>query len=129
MGYINDNLLPEENLLHEAKLHWIIFVMPAITSIILIGIPFLIKAVIDNMTSEFGVTDKRVMIKTGLISRNTTETMLHKVEAINVDQGIIGRILNYGTISIIGTGGTRNEFKRIHEPLLFRNKVQEQLTK
>ncbi len=127
MGYIENNLMSDEKLIHRTNLHWIIFVLPAICSFFILGIPWLIVAFINYKTSEFGVTDKRVMIKTGFISRNTNETMLKKVEALNVDQGIIGRMLNYGTISVMGTGGTNNIFKGIKAPLDFRRKVQEQL--
>ena len=75
-------------------------------------------------TSEFAVTDKRVVIKVGWIRRRTLETMLSKVEGIGVDQSLTGRALGYGTIEVTGTGGTREEFTRIADPLEFRRQVQ-----
>ena len=67
------------------------------------------------------------MIKTGFIRRNSLETLLTKVEGIQVNQGMLGRILNYGTIIVKGTGGTSNPFHKIDAPLEFRKKVQEQI--
>ena len=80
---------------------------------------------LDRYADEFAVTNKRVIVKTGLISRRTLEMNLSKIESVNVDQSIMGRILGYGTITIIGTGGTRESFPKIAEPLLFRKKFQE----
>ena len=74
--------------------------------------------------SEFAVTDKRVIIKTGLFNRRTMETLLNKVENISVDQGMMGRVLNFGTIRVTGTGGTTEPFADISHPLEFRKQVQ-----
>ncbi len=74
-------------------------------------------------TSEFAVTNQRVMIKVGWIRRNTLELLLKKVETVSVDQGIFGRMLGFGNITVSGTGGARNPFKYIQDPLAFRTKV------
>ena len=86
-----------------------------------------IPAWIDRATSEFAVTNKRVIIKVGWIRRRSLETLLTKVEGIEVNQGIWGRVFDYGTIVITGTGGSKETFARIGAPLLFRRKVQEQI--
>jgi uncharacterized membrane protein YdbT with pleckstrin-like domain len=80
---------------------------------------------IDRYTDEFAITNKRVIIKTGLISRKTFEMNHSKIESVNVDQSILGRILGYGTIGIVGSGGTREVFPNIKNPLAFRKKFQE----
>lgn len=85
-----------------------------------------IPAWINRSTSEFAVTNRRVIVKVGWIRRRSLETLLMKVEGIQVEQSILGRILNYGTITITGTGGSREVFDRIAAPLEFRRKVQEQ---
>ncbi len=74
----------------------------------------------DRTTSEFVITNKRVVVKIGLIWRRTLEMNLSRVETVNVDQSILGRLLDYGTITIIGTGGTRESFRSISKPLEFR---------
>ena len=80
---------------------------------------------IDRATSEFVITNKRVVVKIGLVWRRTLEMNLSRVETVNVDQSILGRLLDYGTITIIGTGGTRESFRRISKPLEFRRVFQE----
>lgn len=76
-------------------------------------------------TSEFAITNKRVIIKVGLISRRTLEINLSKIESVNVDQNIWGRIFGYGNLTVIGTGGTRETFNTISRPMEFREKFQE----
>ncbi len=146
MAYIDQNLMSGEQVVYRTKLHWIIFLWPIIFIILafvflasgkeiamLGGIFFLIalfsalSAFISFKTSEFGITNKRVLIKVGFIRRNSLETLLQKVEGIQVNQGILGRIFNYGTILIKGTGGTSNPFHKIEAPMEFRKKVQEQI--
>jgi uncharacterized membrane protein YdbT with pleckstrin-like domain len=97
-----------------------------------IGIILLIVAAISGVaayimiaTSEFVITDRRVLIKTGWINRSSLEVLLPKVEGIQVDQGILGRLFNYGTITVHGTGGTDEPFPNIAAPLEFRRQVQE----
>lgn len=90
------------------------------------GVYWLAQALVRYYTSEYGVTNKRVLMKTGWIRRNSLEIFLQKLEAIHVDQTIMGRILNYGTIVIIGTGGTEDYYFYIPDPLGFRKRVQQQ---
>ncbi|MGV8059048.1 MAG: PH domain-containing protein [Smithellaceae bacterium] len=84
-----------------------------------------ISPIIRQKTSEFVITNKRIIMKTGLISRKTFEMNLQKIESVNVDQSFWGRLLGYGTVSIVGTGGSRESFSDISKPLLFRRKFQE----
>jgi len=79
--------------------------------------------------SEFAVTNKRVVVKTGLLHRRSTETMLRQVEGITVDQGIFARMLDYGTIVIEGTGSDRVPYTGIAHPQQFRLSVLEQIEK
>lgn len=145
MGYIEANLLPDEQIIYKAKLHGIIFwkpcaliVLGVVCLLILpiagliglaIGLIALISPVIDYATSEFGVTNKRVIIKVGLIRRRTLELLLRHVEAILVDQSVMGRILNYGSVTLTGTGGVRETFGNISNPLEFRRRVQGEAAK
>jgi uncharacterized membrane protein YdbT with pleckstrin-like domain len=144
MGYIDNNLMNNENVIGHARLHWAVymsaifwfslgvFLIPT-ASIIIGGICILISfaaalvAFLNQKTSEFGVTNKRVLLKTGLIHRSSIEVLLAKVERIQVDQGILGRILGYGSVTVTGTGGSKDPYHRIAKPLDFRKKVQEQV--
>jgi uncharacterized membrane protein YdbT with pleckstrin-like domain len=78
-------------------------------------------------STEMAVTNKRVLIKVGIVSRNTTEMMLGKIESVVVNQSILGRMLRFGTILVRGTGGTPEPFAMIAHPLEFRRQVQAQL--
>lgn len=86
-----------------------------------------IKAYIMYKTSEYGITDKRILMKTGWIQRRSIEIFLDKVEAIYVDQTISGRIFTYGTVIIVGTGGSKDPFLFVPAPLQFRKQAQEQI--
>ena len=93
----------------------------------IIGLYWLIGAFIMYRYSEYGITNKRVLLKTGLIQRKSLEIFLDKIEAVRIDQGVIGRLLNYGSIVVVGTGGTGDPFAYIPDPLNFRKKVQQQI--
>ncbi len=95
--------------------------------IFLIAIVYGIKAFIMYQTSEYGITDKRIMMKTGWIQRRSIEIFLSKVEAIYVNQSVPGRFIDYGTITIVGTGGSKDPFLYIPAPLKFRNQAQQQI--
>jgi uncharacterized membrane protein YdbT with pleckstrin-like domain len=66
----------------------------------------------------------RLIFKVGLVARYTTELLLAKVESISVTQSLLGRLLNYGNLIVTGTGGAREVFARVHDPVGFRNEVQ-----
>lgn len=118
-SYVQNNLTSGEQVVYETKLHWIIFVsLKAILTLF-------IAPLIESSTSEFAITNKRVIIKVGLISRRTFEMNISKIESVIVNQGILGRMLGYGTIVVKGTGGTNELFKAIADPLTFRKKFQE----
>ncbi|OHD62910.1 MAG: hypothetical protein A2176_02870 [Spirochaetes bacterium RBG_13_51_14] len=117
--YVNSNLTNNEQVVYEAKYHWILFVsLKAIFTLF-------ISPLIDYYTSEFAITNKRIITKIGLIRRETMELNIPKVESVNVDQSILGRILGYGAISIVGTGGSRATFYKISKPLEFRKAFQQ----
>jgi len=92
--------------------------------VLLVGLTLFLVAAIRRRASEFAVTSKRVIIKVGVFSRRSIEILLTKVEAITVDQTLTGRLFGYGTITIIGTGGTHEPFHLIADPLEFRRQSQ-----
>jgi uncharacterized membrane protein YdbT with pleckstrin-like domain len=156
MSYVDDHLLPGERVVYRARLHWIAFrwsillIALAIVAgiagqlvstdpsadvwklwipaaLAVLAVLSAIGPWIRRATSEFAVTDKRVLVKVGLVQRDSLETLLSKIEAIGVDQTLLGRMLGFGTITIVGTGGTRETFERIASPLEFRRQVQAQI--
>jgi uncharacterized membrane protein YdbT with pleckstrin-like domain len=146
MSYVENNLLVSEHLLYRTSLHWIIFATGALWFVLAIiflcigklltylGFIMLALTFYDFMisyvrykTSEFALTNKRVIVKVGFIRRTIVEMFLQKVEGLQVDQPILGRLFGYGTIIICGTGGSRDYFAKIHEPFEFRKRVQQQI--
>ena len=95
--------------------------------IFLYGFFTLIGAYLQYRFSEYAVTNKRILIKAGLVKRVSLEIFLDKIEAILVDQTIAGRLLNYGRLMVVGTGGSRDSFLYVPTPLAFRRKIQEQI--
>lgn len=150
MGYVERHLLPNERVVYKTRLHWILFARPAglvvaglVLAALLRGVPeppwlWAIGGVIvvvglawgavhyiELMTSEFAVTTTRLILKIGLIWRYTTELLLSKVESIGVEQSLLGRVLNFGDLTVTGTGGARETFRRVRHPVGFRNHVQQ----
>lgn len=119
-SYVNDHLIKDETVVYETSYHWIIFF--ELASILTLFVRPLIKRASD----EFVVTNKRVIIKTGFISRDTIELNLNKVESIEVEQSVFGRMLGFGTLKVHGTGVTGQGFHKISDPLEFRRRLQEQ---
>ncbi len=159
MGYVQDNLLPNEKVIFFARVHPAVF-LPSLfscllsaaivalstrllslqeTSGALLGILLLfaaivfalqsfglgIRALIIILTTEFAVTNRRIIAKRGFIRRHTLEMLLPKVESVSVRQGILGRLLNFGTVTVTGTGGTRESFPAIVAPLTVRKKIHQ----
>lgn len=77
--------------------------------------------------TEMAVTNRRVLIKTGMSSRRTLDLMLSRVESIGVEESAVGRMLGYGSVVVRGTGGTPEPFLMIAHPQEFRRAVQEQI--
>jgi len=152
VSYVDKNLMSGEKVTYRTKLHWVVFFRPAIWLLVALfffvkgsGIAeiqmfgmfvwlFVLTAIIDGIgalikysTSEFGLSNKRVLMKAGFIRRNSIEVLLSKVEGIQVKQSILGRVLDYGSIIVSGTGGMNDPFHKITNPMKFRRKVQEQI--
>lgn len=149
MGYVERHLLPGERVVYKTRLHWILFTGPVAVSVagaalalwlrrwseaspvwavgaalFLVGLGWFIVRYVELRTSEFAVTSTRLIMKVGLVSRHTTELLLSKVESIAVDQGLVARLLNFGDLTVTGTGGAREAFRTVNDPIGFRNHVQ-----
>jgi hypothetical protein len=93
------------------------------------GFVVVLIGMVRRNATEMAVTNRRVVIKTGLASRKTIEMLLNKVETIEVRETFFGRMLGCGTIVVIGTGGTPEPFDKVAHPLEFRSQVQQQIEK
>jgi len=128
-SYVDSTLLQGETVMYRAKIslwsiaHLIFFGL--LLLVVGVGLIFLIWAWIRYKTTEFAVTDRRIIAKTGLISRSTVELFLDKVEALHVDQSVPGRLLDFGTITIRGTGTTLEPIRNISAPLELRKQFMQ----
>ena len=149
--YIDDILQPGEKVLYSTNAHWIFF-LPAIAGWVVAAAFFVVSGMVPGGTpmllclsmasisaifalyktvtawfhrwiTETDVTNLRVVHKTGFIKRQTFEMSLDKVESVDVNQSILGRILNYGNVSIFGVGEGNKTIDNIASPLEFRNHI------
>lgn len=147
-SYTRITLQSNEQPRHKTTIHWMALMVPflgALFSLILIVpiamfaswkdyhfvwlllvIPLLIvaSAYVTLKTSELVITDRRVLIKVGFMQRRTFEMFISKIESVAVTQSVIGKMLNYGTVEIRGTGGSSESFATIVAPLRFRDAIQ-----
>lgn len=98
-------------------------------ALLVCGIVAIIAGAVRRNATEMAVTTRRVVVKLGLMNRKTIEMLLNKIETIEVSEPMAGRMLGYGSITMIGTGGTSEPFHKISHPLQFRGAVQQQLEK
>jgi uncharacterized membrane protein YdbT with pleckstrin-like domain len=129
MSYIDDSLIPGEVVVHRARVSWWsqagLVVLGVILLVVVIGLFFLLAAWIKVRSTELAITNKRVIAKFGFIKRDTVEINLGQVEALRVEQSFWGRMLNFGTILVSGTGGALEPIPNIADPLVFRRKFME----
>lgn len=106
---------------HSSALIWLALVAFLVAAILL-GV-----GILKRSATEMAVTNKRVIVKSGIASRRTTEILLSRIESIAVEEPALGRLLGYGTVVVRGTGGTPEMFEKIANPLAFRQQVQNQI--
>ena len=146
MSYISKNLQPNETIEYKADIHWFIFVMPIVLlllgtlfyptktptthyvglGLLILGVFYLIKRLLLKMGTEYVVTNKRVILKSGILSRDALELMLNKCEGLRISQSIMGRIFGFGSI-LVTTGGVTNSFKFVANPTKIRKEINKQI--
>ena len=118
-NYTETHLLRGEEIAYQTTYHWMhYFTLQGLLSLFIIPL-------IQSYTDEFVITNKRVIVKKGLIAIWTLEMNLQKIETVNVEQSIPGRLLGYGCLTLIGTGGTKERFECIKNPIGFRKAFME----
>ncbi|MDR2945137.1 MAG: PH domain-containing protein [Candidatus Adiutrix sp.] len=131
-SYVDSNLGAGEEVICRANISWFSVLLPLILGAFLLifyglGLLILIPCILKIMTTELALTNKRVIAKFGVISRHTVELRLEKIESININQGVFGRIFNYGSVVVNGTGGTGTPIPNIGKPLDFRKQINDYL--
>jgi len=124
-SYVDEVLIKDETVIYRGHLSVWSFFWWIVAGLLLLaafgfGLLIWLAAWLKYRSTELAVTNKRIITKSGLIQRNTTEMFLEKVESIQVDQGILGRIFDFGSITISGTGGDKSPVNSVSQPLEFR---------
>lgn len=150
MSYIDKNLLPDERILFRTKKHPIIYLFPFILTVLsalttphmlddqflvnvvwapwILTLFFWINAWLEYVTSDFVVTNKRVMMREGFIYRHTNEMRLAAISQVNVYQSLLGQFLNYGVVTI-NAFGAFDAYSMIAKPVKFQRHVNSELDK
>jgi uncharacterized membrane protein YdbT with pleckstrin-like domain len=150
MDYVTRVLQPGESVVHLSRIHPIIFLTAILWFVaalvlfiaalsltgdyriggealavfaVIFGLAAGLPALIRRATTELAVTDRRVIYKSGVFARHTLEMNCSKVESVDVDQSILGRIFGFGTIIVRGTGGSLEPIRMISDPLTFRSHI------
>ncbi len=97
--------------------------LAAAGALLFIGVVLVVAALVQRLTTELVLTDRRIITKRGLISRDTVEMNLSKVESVRVNQGLLARVLNYGDVTVIGTGASLEPLRGIANPLELRKQL------
>jgi uncharacterized membrane protein YdbT with pleckstrin-like domain len=149
-SYVDSILAEGERIVYLASIsHWVFFLSYCVGSLFLltalgtyittgssagtslaliaillaVGLAVILSAVIRRQTTELALTDRRIIMKRGFISRDTVEMNLNKVESLHVNQSLMGRILNYGDVTVVGTGASLEPLRGISRPLELRKKL------
>ncbi|MGO8914660.1 MAG: PH domain-containing protein [Stellaceae bacterium] len=150
MSYVQKVLLPGERVVYETGLHWLVYGRAVFTLLVaaalaiasayapsdtaplvqllaglmaLIGMLSFLVAALRRAGTELAVTDQRVVYKRGIVARHTIEMNRSKVESVDVDQTLLGRIFGYGTVKLRGTGGSLEPMAMIGDPLTCRSYI------
>jgi len=124
-SYVEGALTKDERVLHVGHISlWSLWVWLALGGLLLAafgaGLVCWLVAYVKYKTTELAITNKRVIVKEGFISRRTIELNINKVESIQVDQSLAGRLFNFGTLLIAGGGNPQAPVAGISNPMAFR---------
>ena len=129
MSYIDESLSDGERVEARFKLHWFSW-MPMVGWIVLapitLGITLLV-AIYEYLRLKYmeqGVTNKRVILKRGIISRRTDEMKIASIETVEIDQGVFGRMFGFGNVRVTGRGISDLVFKRIDDPMAVKRAIE-----
>lgn len=147
MSYLDRNLLTNEQVLFRTRLHWRLYVTPLLFTLLAmgpiavllwmrdarawaplppaLGLVWVLAAHVRRQSSEFAVTNKRVVIKIGVFTTRSVELLPSKVEGVTVEQDLWGKLFGYGDIVVTGSGGSKEAFAGIQRPFEFRRAMQE----
>ena len=127
MSYVQSTIGKDEKIIYYINYHWayvaLAYFYLIIFGVFIIGVILFFRMMINKWTTERVLTNKRYIQKTGWISRKTEEISVQKIEEVEFNQSILGRVLNYGSVLISGTGVGKIKLNLIDDPLIFQKKL------
>ena len=129
MGYIQDSLSDGEQVKELFRLHWfakvpmivwIVLAIPTLGLTLLLAIWEWLKL----RSIEQGVTNKRVIFKTGIVSRKSEEMKISSIETVEIVQSVMGRVFGFGTVVVTGRGISNLVFKNVNDPMDVKRKIE-----
>ncbi|MGE0860771.1 MAG: PH domain-containing protein [Gammaproteobacteria bacterium] len=126
MGYIVESLSDGEEVVTLFRVHWVSYLWPMFYSTLTLGmlLPFALYEIMSLRFMEQGLTNKRVIFKRGIISRRTDEMKLRSIETVEIEQGVFGRLLDYGTVVVTGRGISDVVLKNVDDPMLVKRRIE-----
>ena len=140
MSYLSKVVGPDETVIHIAKVHWVVYarglfvialglglgtaVNELLFVLCVLGLLMLIPGWFYSFTTELAVTDRKAVAKWGFLQRQTIEQRLSTIDSVRVNQSILGRMLNYGTVEVTGSGFSITPMRDIADPLAIRRAVE-----
>jgi len=124
VSYIEESLSSGEEIRALFKQHWVAKLPMILWMVLIITIPLAIWEWLKLHFTEMGVTNKRVIQKTGIVSRHSEEMKLSSIETVEIEQGILGRILGFGTVKVTGKGISDLVFTRINDPMDVKRRIE-----
>ena len=124
MSYIEESLSEGEKVVAVFKQHWVTRLWLVLWILLLVTIPLALYEWLRLRTIEHGVTNKRVIYKQGIVSRQTEEMKLGSIETVEIEQGVWGRMLGFGDVKVTGRGISDLVFRRVADPLGVKRQIE-----
>jgi uncharacterized membrane protein YdbT with pleckstrin-like domain len=142
MSYIKHVLQPGETVRYQGSVHWILYLPAIILGVFgavssafgppgwviavicfLLALILALRAWFIRWMTEIVVTDRRVIYVHGFIQRDSVEVHMNQIESVDVDQTLLGRLFDYGDVTIRGTGTTHEPLRGVDRPIALRNEI------
>jgi uncharacterized membrane protein YdbT with pleckstrin-like domain len=128
VSYLAKTLAANENIVFKGRFHWIQYAYAwailLLLGIVVVGIVIWIREMVRLATTEFVVTNRRVILKVGFFNVHVDEVTLNSIEGAHVEQSVMGRLFNYGRLTIRGSGDTHLQFPTMADPASFRSAAE-----
>ncbi len=131
MSYVESSLTGDEKILYQAKISWwkifwpVFWTLATFFCLSIFTIPWLIISCLHVTSTEFAVTDRKILAKWGIFSRFTIDQRLSKIDSVSVTQGIGGRLFGYGSVSIRGSGMSFTPLNYVFDPMSLKRSIEQ----